>query len=107
MAVCTTPVEKEEPMATPWIGETQTLDDLERNPKAVVELAHRTKLPVILTSQGRPDVVVIDFSVFEERLKTVNLALLIAEAEADVRAGKVRPAEEFFAELPREKKVSR
>jgi len=44
-------------------------------------------------------VVILDAATYEERLKTVHLGRLLAEAQAHLRAGRTRPAEEIFEEL--------
>lgn len=56
---------------------------------------HQTGRPIIVTVNGRPDAGLMDVAVFERKLKTVNLCLLLAEAETDVRAGCVRKARDF------------
>jgi prevent-host-death family protein len=82
-----------------------TLAKLRSQPLAVVKQARKSRGPVVVTSNGKPDVVVMDATTFERRLKVANLATLIAVAEADVAAGRTRPAQEFFAEFRRGKKV--
>jgi prevent-host-death family protein len=85
----------------------RSLAEFENDPREIVKQVHRTGRPVVVTVKGKPDVIVLDAADFERRLKLVNLARLLAEAEADVRAGRTRPAEEFFSELGREKEVPR
>jgi prevent-host-death family protein len=85
----------------------RSLAEFEEDPREIVKQVHRTGRPVVVTVKGKPDLIVLDAGAFERRLKLVNLAGLLAEAEADVRAGRTRPAEEFLSELSREKEVSR
>ena len=85
----------------------RSLAEFEDDPREVVKHVHRTGRPVVVTVKGKPDVIVLDAAAFERRLKLVNLARLLAEAEADVQAGRTRPAEDFFSELSREKEVPR
>lgn len=85
----------------------RSLAEFEEDPREVVKQVHRTGRPVVVTVKGKPDVIVLDAADFERRLKLVNLARLLAEAEADVKAGRTRRAEEFFSELSREKEISR
>jgi len=84
-----------------------TLAELRAAPLAVVKRARKPGHAIVVTSKGKPDVVVLSAADFERRLKLTNLALLIAEAEADVAAGRIRSAREFFAEFRRGKEVSR
>jgi prevent-host-death family protein len=85
----------------------RSVAEFEQDPREIMRQVHRTGRPVVVTVKGKPDVIVLDAAVFERRLKLVNLAHLLAEAEADHRAGRTRPVEEFFSELNREKEVPR
>jgi len=59
----------------------------------------------VVTVNGKPDAVLMDGAVFERKLKTLNLSALILEAEADILAGRTRPARSFLAELKHENKI--
>jgi prevent-host-death family protein len=87
--------------------DVKTVADLERNPRALVEQARETGRPIVIAEAGKPSVVLIDAAAYEHIVKSLNLARLLAEGEADVRAGRVRPASEFLKELRDAKKVSR
>ena len=84
----------------------RTLAELEAEPLAVVKHARQTGRPVIVTRKGKADVVIMDAASFERCLKLANLTRLLAEGEADVRAGRLKPARDFFDELRRDKKIS-
>lgn len=60
---------------------------------------HRNGRPVIVTANGKPDAVLRDVDVFEKKLKALNLGLLLAEAEAEVKKGNARPAKDFLKEF--------
>ncbi len=94
-------------MSIPSAKDIRTLAELRAQPLAVVRRARKTRRPVVITNRGKADVVILDAGAFEERLKLANLSRLLMEAEADVRAGRTRPAREVFQELRRDKKVSR
>jgi prevent-host-death family protein len=85
----------------------RSLAEFEEDPRSVVRQVHRTGRPVVVTVKGKPDLIVIDAAAFERRLKLVNLAHLLAEAEADVQAGRIRPADEFLTEFSRAKQSLR
>jgi prevent-host-death family protein len=85
----------------------RTIAELQAEPLSLVKQVRKTGRPVIITSKGKADVIMMDAALFEKRLKLVNLARLLAEGEDDIRAGRTTPAREFFDELRREKKVSR
>ncbi len=83
------------------------LTDLENQPLHLAEQARATGRPVVVTTDGRPDVVILSASAFERQLRLANLAALLAEGEADVRSGRTRPAREFFQDLRSGKKKIR
>jgi prevent-host-death family protein len=85
----------------------RTLAELEAEPLAVVKQIRLTGRPIIVTSKGKADVVIMDAAFFERRLKLANLTRLLAAGEADARADRVTPARQFFHELRRDKKISR
>jgi prevent-host-death family protein len=86
--------------------DVKTVAELARRPQEILEQMHRTGRPVVVTVEGKPAAVMLDVATYEQRLKTLNLARLLSEAEADVRAGRTRPASEFLEELRRGKEVS-
>ncbi len=85
----------------------KTVAELQSDAAAIVKQAQETGRPVVITVDGKPAVVMLDAATFEQKLQTVNLAKMIAHAEAQVRAGMARPAEEFFEEFERENKIPR
>ena len=87
--------------------DSRTLAVLKAEPLAVVKQVRKTGRPVIVTTKGKADVVIMDAAIFERRLKLANLARLLAEGEADVRAGRTMPVSQFFDKLRRDKKISR
>jgi prevent-host-death family protein len=68
---------------------------------------HRTGRPMVITVNGRPDVVLIDAAVFERKLSALNLQALLAEGEADVAAGRTRSARVAVKAFRRAAKISR
>lgn len=58
-----------------------------------------------MTVNGKPDAVLIDAEVFEQKLKTLNLGKLLTEARYDVREGRVRSARDFLKELKHNAKM--
>lgn len=84
----------------------KSVSDLKKNTNEIFRQIHRTGRPVIVTVNGRPNAVLIDVRVFEKKLKSLNLGLLLAEAEADVRADRTREARDFMKEFKRSAEVS-
>ena len=89
----------------------KTAAELQSRTQEILQQIQRTGRPVVVTMQGKPAVVMMDAMAYEQHLHNMKLARLLAEGEADVRAGKTRPASEFFKELRsrtrRGKRVSR
>jgi prevent-host-death family protein len=77
----------------------KSVSELKKKTHEIFEQLHRTGRPIVVTVNGKPDVVLLDAAVFEKKLKALNLGILLAEAEADVKEGRTRPAQEFLKEL--------
>jgi PHD/YefM family antitoxin component YafN of YafNO toxin-antitoxin module len=58
-----------------------------------------SRRPIVIAEAGKPSVVLVDAAAFERIVKAMNLARLLAEGEADLRAGRVQPLEEVVREL--------
>lgn len=84
----------------------KSVSDLKKKTNEIFRQIHQTGRPVIVTVNGKPDAVLIDVDVFEKKLRSLNLGLLLAEAETDVRLGRTREAREFLKEFKRSVKVS-
>jgi len=86
--------------------DVKTIQEFKARPLKILNQVRETGRPVVITAEGKPDLVILDADTFERRLKGFNLARLLNEAEADVREGRVRPAKTFFDEFCRDKKIS-
>jgi prevent-host-death family protein len=86
-------------MAISLTEDVKTIEELREDPDAILKQIHKTGRPVVVTVRGKPDVVILGAAVYEDRLKTLNMAHLIAEAEASVRVHGTRPIKEFMNEL--------
>jgi prevent-host-death family protein len=60
-----------------------------------------SRRPVIITQSGEPRGVLIDYATYEELRKATLLMRLIAQGEADVRAGRLVSSEKVFKSLRR------
>jgi prevent-host-death family protein len=94
-------------MSISLTGDVKTIQEFKARPLRILNQVRKTGRPVVITADGKPDVVILDADTFERRLKAFNLAHLLNEAEADVRKGRVRPAKTFLDEFCRDKKISR
>jgi prevent-host-death family protein len=85
----------------------KTAEDLEQFPRALLEQVQRTGRPITIAETGRPAVVMLTAERYEWLVHLVSLSRLLNEAEEDIRAGRVRPLEEFVRELENEEKLPR
>lgn len=93
-------------MAVSLVEDIKSISDLKKKTRKIFDQLHRTGRPVVITVNGKPDVVLLDAAVFERTLKTLNLGVLLAEAEVDVNAGNTRLARNFLKEFKQRAKVS-
>ena len=77
----------------------KTAAELKNQTQEILQQIQRTGRPVVVTMDGKPAIVMMVAAAYEQHLHNMNLARLLAEGEADVRAGRTRPASEFFKEL--------
>lgn len=94
-------------MSVSLTEDVKTVSELKKNLRAVFQQVHRTGRPVVVTVKGKPDMVLMDASVYERKLRALNVAALLAEGEEDIRRGRTRPAREFFQEFRRARKIPR
>jgi len=76
----------------------RTLDELESDPRSVVKHA-RESGPVVVTVNGKPDVVILSAAQYEWDQHRSRLKKLIAEGEEDIAAGRVQSLEDFAKEI--------
>jgi prevent-host-death family protein len=88
----------------------KTIEELRDSPDAILRQIKKNEHSVVVTRKGKPAAVLLTVDQYEWMVHLINFAGLIAEGEEDIRAGRTRPAEEFFKELlgknRRAKKVS-
>jgi prevent-host-death family protein len=85
----------------------KSVSELKKKTNEIFRQMHSTGRPVIVTVNGKPDAVLIEVKVFEKKLKSLNLGMSLAEAEADLKEGRVRKARSFLKELKNSaKKIS-
>ncbi len=83
----------------------KSVSDLKKKTNEIFRQLHETGRPIIVTVNGKPDAVLLDVEVFEKKLKSLNLGILLAEAEADVKQGDIREARAFIKEFKKGAKV--
>ncbi|MEW6040253.1 MAG: type II toxin-antitoxin system Phd/YefM family antitoxin [Elusimicrobiota bacterium] len=93
-------------MSVSIIEDIKSVSDLKKNTRHIFEQLHRTNRPIVVTVNGKPDVVILDAATFENKLKTLNLGVLLAEAEDEVKKGHLRSARKFIREFRQNAKIS-
>ena len=94
-------------MSRPRNDDVRTLTEFAREAKAIVLEVRKTKRPVVVTVAGKPGVVVMDARSYRKTLHNERLEAMLAQAEQDIKSGRVRPLEEFVEELDLGKKAPR
>lgn len=84
----------------------KSVSEFKKNTRQIFEQIHRTGRPLIVTVNGKPDVILLDAEVFEKKLKAMNLEILLSDAEHEVKRGFTRPARKFLREFKKNAKVS-
>jgi prevent-host-death family protein len=79
----------------------RSVTDLKRHTREIIDQVHQTGRPVVLTVNGKADVVLMDVASYEQHLKAANLSRILEPAEEEVTAGRTRPAREFLEEFTR------
>ena len=77
----------------------KSVSELKKKTNEIFRQMHHTGRPIIVTVNGKPDAVLLDVEVFEKKVKSLNLGMLLAVAEADVIDGRVRNALDFMEEF--------
>jgi hypothetical protein len=90
---------------------SHSLTAFQRNARGFIEGLNATKEPPpLLTVNGSVQAVVVDpqtYQEIEKEMERRHLLAAIAEGEADIQAGRVRPMEEFIAGIKTELKAQK
>jgi hypothetical protein len=77
----------------------KTLDELERSPRACPRAGATHGRLVVIAETRNPAPIVLTAERYESLVHLINFTRLANEGEEDLRAGRVRPLEEFVQEL--------
>jgi len=81
--------------------DTHSLSDFKRHTSEFMEQLEETGRPVVLTVNGKAKLVVQDAESYQKMIEALEEAKTL-QAIAEMKAGKGRPAKEFFEELGKE-----
>ena len=60
---------------------------------------HATTEPIFVTKNGYGDMVLMSMETYEAKMRMLEIHTKLAQAEEQIRAGQVRPAEDALQEL--------
>lgn len=92
------------------LNEIHSLTDFQRNAKDHIVRMKKTKRPLVLTVNGKAEVVVQDKESYQkllEELEATQTLLAIQRGLDDVRNGRTKPARQFLEELRKEMKIEK
>jgi prevent-host-death family protein len=75
----------------------RSVTDMKSHAARLLRMVGETRRPIVITQSGQPKGVLIDFDSFQELREATLLLKLLAQGEADVRAGRVVPQADVFA----------
>jgi prevent-host-death family protein len=88
----------------------QSLSHFKRNTAQVIEEMRQSGNPVVLTVNGKAEVVVQDAAAYQRLMALAEKAEMmefLREAQADADAGRTVPAREFLEALGKKKKAKK
>jgi len=91
-------------MATASSPNVKSLVELETQPRKILNQIRRRGHPVLITKRGKPHLVIMDASAYEQ-IRIHHLQLLLEEGLEDIRAGRAEPFEDFMKEFERANKI--
>jgi prevent-host-death family protein len=75
---------------------TRSLNDLGINFEKTLLRLRRTRKPVLLTKNGKPEFMLIDARKLPKKISAKRLERLIEEAEADIAAGRYEDFDQYM-----------
>lgn len=88
-------------------NDIRSLSDFKRNTTELLERIRKTGNPLVLTINGKAEVVVQDAEAYQQLLERVQTVEALQRGLADVKAGRTKPAREAFDRLRRRHGVPR
>lgn len=70
-----------------------------KNTSEISDRCHATTEPIFVTKNGYGDMVLMSMETYEVKMQMLEIHTKLAQAEEQIRAGQVRPAEDALQEL--------
>ena len=88
-------------------NDIRSLSDFKRKTSELLDRLKKTGHPLVLTINGRAEVVVQDAEAYQELLDRVETIEALQRGFADVKAGRTKPARDVFERLRRKHGIPR
>jgi len=88
-------------------NDIRSLSDFKRKTTELLDHIKRTGHPLVLTINGRAEVVVQDAESYQELLDRIETIEALQRGLADVKAGRTKPARQVFERLRRKHGIPR
>jgi len=88
-------------------NDIRSLSDFKRNTTELLDRIRKTGNPLVLTINGRAEVVVQDAESYQQLLDRVETVEALRRGLADVKAGRTKPARQVFDRLRRRHGIPR
>jgi prevent-host-death family protein len=83
------------------VEDIRSVTDMKMHAARLLRRVGETRRPLVITQSVEPKGVLMDFESFQELRQATLLLKLVAQGEADMRAGRVVPQAEVFSRLRR------
>jgi prevent-host-death family protein len=88
-------------------NDIRSLSDFKRNTSELLDRLKKTGNPLVLTINGKAEIVVQDAEAYQELLDRVETIEGFQRGLSDVKAGRTKPAREVFNRLRRKHGIPR
>ena len=88
-------------------NDIRSLSDFKRNTTELLDRIKKTGNPLVLTINGRAELIVQDAASYQELLDRVETVEALQRGLADAKAGRTKPAREVFDRLRRKHGIPR
>jgi len=76
-----------------------SISEVKANAAKLIEQMQTTHEPVIITQNGRATAIMQDMQSYEQTQESLALLKLIAQSQADIAAGRIKPVRQAFADV--------
>jgi prevent-host-death family protein len=77
-------------------GDIRPVTEMKTHAARLLRTVGKTRRPMVITRNGQPEGVLMDYESFQEMREATLLLKLVAQGEVDIRAGRVIPQAEVF-----------